>query len=85
MSKEHNVTYSAIDTSRLFADASNSLSANTRECLFIGSRYISNVLKWKVLVRSLRRACHFEPLKMQVHHLVNTYIIRISLDFYTFT
>lgn len=66
MSKEHKVTYSAIDTSLLFAEASNSFLTNIRECLLIEGVYISSVLKWKVLVRSFRRVCHFEPVKIMI-------------------
>lgn len=62
MSKEHNVTYSVMEISLLLAeDASNSFFANTRECLFMEGLYMSNVLKWNVLVSSFRRFCHFEP------------------------
>lgn len=65
MSKEHNVMYSFIQIpSVLFADASNSLFTKTFECLFIEGLYMSNVLRWKAFVRSFRRLCHFEPIKL---------------------
>lgn len=63
MSKEHNDTYSIIGISLLFADASNSLLTNTWECLLIELLYISKFFKWKAFTSSLRRLCHFEPVK----------------------
>lgn len=64
MSKEYNVTYFiTFEIFSLFADASNSFFANTRECLFMELLYISSVLEWKLLAKSFRRCFHFVPDK----------------------